>query len=349
MLLTFRPPSLQDFLKARADRADSSKCVSGGDLSGCVPRVHCIGIGADAARPDLQDLAKRTDGIYQFVSEVPGYRRLRGVKSDELERSLSEDASALALELSEVYLVINEDISGFFQVTLQQGEDLPPFDEDPVVHEIVVEGHTNEAVFIFAWTPTSIRKPTVQLVRPDNTAVEAETTSCTGHLVWRISSPAQGVWKILANSAEIIIDIRDLQVSSTLRYMVEASISGELVMSTSVEEGTSLGSKVAIYAFLDDIAPLVSQSVTASIIDPAGSSYGINLFDDGRHNDGKANDGTYGRIFGRTSIPGQYKVVIEASGTSPYVGYTRAGSGFHLGWRRAPTLTMMDYRIPGRK
>ncbi|MBI2037404.1 MAG: S8 family serine peptidase [Candidatus Magasanikbacteria bacterium] len=53
----------------------------------------------------------------------------------------------------------------------------------------------------------------------------------------------------------------------------------------------------------------------------------VQLFDDGKHNDGKANDGTYGANLTKTNVGGVYRIHLRAQGkSSQYGAFTRESS-----------------------
>ena len=62
-------------------------------------------------------------------------------------------------------------------------------------------------------------------------------------------------------------------------------------------------------------SPILGANVRAQLVTPDGKITAVILYDDGRHNDGAANDGLYGYLFTAT-IPGVYSAIINASGTN---------------------------------
>ena len=61
---------------------------------------------------------------------------------------------------------------------------------------------------------------------------------------------------------------------------------------------------------------------------PAGASFGessLQLYDDGQHADGQAGDGVYGNSFRRLTVPGEYRLTVQADGTaSTLVNFARS-------------------------
>jgi hypothetical protein len=55
-----------------------------------------------------------------------------------------------------------------------------------------------------------------------------------------------------------------------------------------------------------------SMQVTAQ--DPDRNQYSFELYDDGLHEDGKAEDGVYASIFSNTLLAGKYNFYIQTSG-----------------------------------
>lgn len=68
-------------------------------------------------------------------------------------------------------------------------------------------------------------------------------------------------------------------------------------------------------------------TITTRINRPDNTYEEIILQDDGAHQDGLANDGTYGGIYSNTSLGGYYGVQITASGTFNNTPFTRTTSG----------------------
>lgn len=89
------------------------------------------------------------------------------------------------------------------------------------------------------------------------------------------------------------------------------------------------GAPVSVLAVLTDSkGPVRGANVVARIGHPDGSTEGLPLYDDGNHDDGKANDGIYGNWYDKTTngsptgmpdspdyeIRGSYEVVVHATG-----------------------------------
>jgi hypothetical protein len=60
--------------------------------------------------------------------------------------------------------------------------------------------------------------------------------------------------------------------------------------------------------------PVLESELIAHIVRPDGSQQTLELFDDGSHQDGNANDGVYGNAFNQSDIGGVYRVFFTAKG-----------------------------------
>ena len=81
----------------------------------------------------------------------------------------------------------------------------------------------------------------------------------------------------------------------------------------------TVGSKIPILAVLSDEKPIAGAEVWALVQGPnVEVAELLQLFDDGRHEDGRPNDGVYGNIFTRALLPGQYIVKATGWGNNNY-------------------------------
>lgn len=68
---------------------------------------------------------------------------------------------------------------------------------------------------------------------------------------------------------------------------------------------------------------ITGASVVADIVTPSNMTESLALYDDGKHNDGQADDGTYSNVFTDTSSQGIYGISVTASGTANDVKFQK--------------------------
>jgi hypothetical protein len=120
-------------------------------------------------------------------------------------------------------------------------------------------------------------------------------------------------------------------------WYVQGSLKSATTLNAFVDtpmDKRAIGAPIHIVALLNETKPVIGATVFATITRPLpdGNNIRIQLFDDGLHGDGAANDGVYGRNFYHTGLAGSYQVFVKAQGNSPLSGaFTReALLSFHL-------------------
>ena len=172
------------------------------------------------------------------------------------------------------------------------------------------------------------------LVQPDGSVVgpslietdpyNNEYTSKPGYKEYSIGAPQSGMWtaRISGNTVP----------PSGSAYMLEAGVSDALIFSVNLDkEDYYPGDVIKLTASIEDSisdsprGPEYIYGVVMRVVveDPASKRYSFELFDDGAHGDGKANDGVYGNAFKDTSVAGIYKIFFQVSGLN-----NRAGEPF---------------------
>ncbi|MCA9432755.1 MAG: VWA domain-containing protein, partial [Candidatus Omnitrophica bacterium] len=282
-------PDIADFLSTYEARKDN------GDQ---VPQVHAVAIGADANRPDLENLATKTGGTYQFAAE-PSPKGPAGTD--------------FARDIAEIYRVVSEKVSRQQQIFVVRDE----LRRDPVnSHIFTVDGGASELVVVTKFQPLAT-EPIVTLTDPEGGTHPATNSIVNRHKVFRIGSPIPGQWKIELQCAQ------GSEFCFGAEYLVEAAVKSSLTMDMffvlPVEERI-VGTPMPVLVSLTDTGPIKGAIVGLGIEDPLGASSGILLFDDGLHGDGEAGDGIYGNTIFNTSAQGTYRVQSVAIGNSDDFG-----------------------------
>jgi len=309
--------------------ADAISAIA--DSSDKKPVVHTVAVGPDADRVKMQDAANRTGGTYQYVS-APASGALLGPEAP------TDDVLMMPLNLDSKYRYIAANVLGhqqFFSLWGPAGTPINLGGGQILVMDIPVEGNASEMVLSISWLPNLYA---VQLTDPLSNTITPTLQLEGRHLVWRVPTPQQGVWHMMAYGQN------QSGIPGTLLppYYVQGSLKSAVTMNAYVDtpmDQRAIGAPIHIVALLNDTQPILGATVFATVTRPLpdGNNIRIQLFDDGLHGDGAANDGVYGRNFYHTGLAGSYQVFVQGKGTSPLSGaFTReALLSFHLDGKHA--------------
>ena len=169
---------------------------------------------------------------------------------------------------------------------------------------------------------------------PDSNLVKPDATySSKTHLQLRVLNPAYGTWSV---NVEMVAQNESIELFFTL----SGSSQTTLLAGVGGDPHTrGSGTPVPIYGILTDSKPIPFAVVTALVTGGGGSRL-LDLYDDGKHGDGKAEDGLYANILTGLSVPGGYAVRLAASGSNtsgePFMRF--ASTGFNVRPRLAYIL-----------
>lgn len=276
--------------------------------------VHTIALGPESDQALLLDLATQTGGTYHFAP--------------------TEN------QLSHVYNLISN------EVACQQAQQQDVLDEDDVMsegddveHEIEVDDDLTEITISILWTNISSLFNFV-LVKPDGTVIDPSAALTNGDIefvvgqtyaFYRITgdSLTNGTWKIRIKGTTITID--DETVSSVVVGKFQGVVTTMRFFLAKTVYRVSQPIKISIT--LSDDKPILGATVT-TIIGPVlvgnnpndddddGDSRQVanpilQLYDDGQHGDGAANDGVYANTLDgvNTATAGGYSFRTTAAGT----------------------------------
>jgi hypothetical protein len=143
-----------------------------------------------------------------------------------------------------------------------------------------------------------------------------------------VNNPARGDWTVYIYPETGGVDYH-FMVSGRTRTTLHASVGADPAQ-------LGVGMAVPINAVLTDYRAIPGAKVFARIHGP-GIGDTIQLFDDGNHGDGRADDGWYAAAFTGADAPGGYAVKVVAWGTNnlseEFVRY--AQTGFNVRYRAA--------------
>ena len=291
--------------------------------------IYIIALGSHSDEKLLQDIAIETGGTYNYAP--------------------TED------ELRELYLYIRAQVTGeqviaSYNGTISQGATQQ--------HLASVDGSTYEVTFSVAFEGSDVdlelRTPTGNLINPTAADTDPNITYIEGatYDYYRINSPIPGQWTLI---------IKGIDLPVPEHYTASVFGSSNLKMETYFgKDKYTTVEPILIHAKIQENGqPVTGSMVTAEVTTPSssfdvryhaaknnnfdeettindsndllenksGAHYlldTINLYDDGAHGDGAANDGIYANYYGNTSTDGSYNITVHASGTAPVGGqFTR--------------------------
>lgn len=142
-----------------------------------------------------------------------------------------------------------------------------------------------------------------------------------------VPNPQPGTWQIRTRYDYIIcrqnepvpMEPQALESDFLMNASVQSLIRLEGRFLEPFEDNQGLaGDHVPIVAALMQKTGTLSGAFVLARVDKPGSGYDIfQLYDDGNHGDGKANDGIYGRVYPKTTMGGPNNVIIAASFPDP--------------------------------
>lgn len=286
------------------------------------PQVHAVAVGPDADRLRMQRVSNVTNGTYQAVA-------ING-SSLMLTANGVTQIDSLALDLDSRYRAIATEVLGLQQAFTMVGPLTGDGNDYWDYVTIPVESGAAEMILSLSWDPTTglVDSGAIVLTDPNGTPVPY-TEADSRHKVWRVSNPMGGNWQLYIQTIIINSPIEDNAptVEYLPDYLVHVSLNSEVTMNayltTPVEERT-VGTPMGIVVSLTDTGPVTGATVAVTVEDPDGTLRNLNLYDDGAHGDGEANDGIYANTYYQTGEHGSYTVFIDVSGTSSLSGaFTR--------------------------
>lgn len=174
--------------------------------------------------------------------------------------------------------------------------------------EVPVEEGLPEGIFAVNWddpgSPITFNlfDPNGNQVKPGGGVIfQSDLT----HQQYRVKTPMPGVW---------VVDLRTREKQANYLFMLSAwsPTTMHLAFGLPPEQRVS-GAQIPILAILADYKAITGAEVWARVQGPNSDLVQtLQLFDDGAHQDGRANDGVYGNLFTRAYWAGQY--LVKATG-----------------------------------
>jgi len=275
--------------------------------------VHTVALGSDADTTLLASIAGSTGGTpYEAGTDLLPLAAAQSADAANWLKAAGPLAppmpalpTTLPNRLASVYKAIGEKIGHQQRIFQATGE----FCEKPVVYEAPLEKGLPEAIFTVNWDDPKNRI-TLVLTDPDGNVVKANPPDVREiqddtHHQFRVLNPKGGMWKVELRGCGIYLLIISAWSPTTMH----------LGFGLPPEQRT-VGAPLPIIVVLADEKPIPGAEVWVQIQGPNSDlKTFLQLFDDGGHEDGKADDGVYGNRY-TPILAGQYAVNAAAWGVN---------------------------------
>ena len=258
-------------------------------LPGIVPtktRIYSIGLGRGADEALLNTIALSTGGFYRF--------------------------SPSGAELATIYQDIQKAVAGFQGIVSYISNILQGVKK---AFSVGIDSSVLRAVFTASIGGSDIDlvlvKPDGSIVDPSVAATDPNITFTSGdnYESYSIILPMPGEWQMQVTGVDVAPGGEPITVS--------ASGSTDLTLSLDFDKPEYLPNEpiYVIAELKDSLGPILGADVMTTAQSPTTTAT-FNLYDDGAHGDGIANDGIYANSYTNTSQRGSYTFKVDASGTS---------------------------------
>lgn len=261
------------------------------NINGAGITVHTLGIDIYADQELLTNIASQTRGSYYYAT-ADGIRSMFNylmvkVYGEKVVRSVSGTVPSGATV--EENVLVDSTMGSMTVSLLWPGSDLD----------------------------LTLVQPDGSIITPDVAEIDPHITFTSGstYEFYKIQAPQPGAWtmrvfgKATSSNEEeytIMTSTRDAMILSVDADKAEYFAGNTIKFTASIEDSFSAAPTGPEYIYG------VTMLVTAE--DPALSQYTFELYDDGQHGDGGANDGVYANAFSNTSLTGSYNFNVHVSG-----------------------------------
>jgi len=192
------------------------------------------------------------------------------------------------------------------------------------------------ATFAIAWEGSDLD---LTLIRPDETIVDHDTNDPDIEFIegdtyesYKINAPMHGEWEMIIEA----IDVPEEEGDEGEDFIITVSGENAMIFEANLDKQEYVqGEEILITVFAEDSVTetpypqyIYGMKVNAEITTPDQIIPTIQLYDDGSHNDGEADDGIYANSFNSAQILGSCTFNIKASGNTNRIGdpFTREKS-----------------------
>ena len=263
------------------------------DIQKTKTQISTIALGKDSDEQLLQYVASQTNGQYYF-------------SPDELS-------------LNAIYNSLSNQVSGY-QTLFSETELIDEGESD--MKKIFIDSSVEEAIFNICWNDSN-QNLDLTLKNPVNKTIDASTvnsniifTSGLKSKSFTIKYPIPGYWVMNIKSGTKKSKYSQITSTQPIKYIAKVNASTQLSMDIYFNQSTFFkDDKIIINAAIADTKPIIGCLVSAEVM-KLSSTENMILYDDGKHEDGSANDGIYANVFENAKETGTYTFNIKSKGTN---------------------------------
>ena len=261
------------------------------NINGAGITVHTLGIDIYADQELLTNIASQTGGSYYYAT-ADGIRSMFNylmvkVYGEKVVRSVSGTVPSGATV--EENVLVDSTMGSMTVSLLWPGSDLD----------------------------LTLIQPDGSIITPDVAEIDPHITFTSGatYEFYKIQAPQPGAWtmRVFGKATS----------STEEEYTIMTSTRDAMILSVDVDKSEYFaGDPIKLTASIEDsfsAAPtgpeyIYGATMLVTAEDPAPNQYAFELYDDGQHGDGGANDGVYANAFSNTSLAGSYNFNVHVSG-----------------------------------
>jgi len=193
-----------------------------------------------------------------------------------------------------------------------------------LTHTIAIDGDAASVSLMWGYADSmglTLYDPQGQEIDPSASAAITYTASITDKTVgYILEGPEAGQWTAQITATNTYTDGEE--------YLLVTAVSSTITVTAEVDKDWyAVNEPVQISANLrHGPAPVTGAVVTATVFFSGTTAATTNLYDDGLHGDGAADDGWYTNTFTDTSQIGYYLILVSAEGTSGGTAFSRVTS-----------------------
>ena len=248
--------------------------------------IYTIGLGSGVDRQVLERIAQATEGEY-FQASLDNLQTV-------YNKILAKTTGKSILANYEGY--INQD---------QQ-----------ITKEVSIDDTVDQVDMSINWQGSTIE---LVLIDPDGTQITPQNVNATlgityqaaeTYAIWTIQSPKPGTWQLQATGTDIPAggEPFNLTVSAVSDFSTNLlAFNSSYAVGDTIRIGIRVQEKIG-----DTFAAVLGATTTAKILRPDGKIETFDLYDDGSHNDGSANDGVYANTYRSVNKQGTYFIQVTA-------------------------------------
>ena len=248
--------------------------------------IYTIGLGSGVDRRELERIAQATEGEY-FQASLDNLQTV-------YNKILAKTTGKSILANYEGY--INQD---------QQ-----------IIKEVRIDDTVDQVDMSINWQGSTIE---LVLIDPDGTQITPQNFNATPgitykaaetYAIWTLESPKPGTWQLQATGTDIPAggEPFNLTVSAVSDFSTNLfAFNSSYAVGDTIRIGIRVQEKIG-----DTFEAVLGATTTAKILRPDGKIETFDLYDDGSHNDGAANDGVYANNYRSVNKQGTYFIQVLA-------------------------------------